>query len=220
MSGCPELHELLVPEDRRDPAGRRHVDDCPRCRNRLALYASFVEPGDVPAGADPDDADRRLAGVIDRVRHEEQGGSRMPAPDRPGRSRRAPFILGWRPAWALASVLLLGSVVLIRPWEMRPPDTGALRGNGAAALALDAPSFGASAVRLSWSAVPGADAYEVRVLGPDLAELSRREVSGTSVEVPLAELGAPSGSVLGWKVTALRAGERLATSSTGTLRRP
>jgi len=44
---------------------RVHLAHCPRCRARLASFLSFLEAEDV-AGADPDDADARLAAVLRR----------------------------------------------------------------------------------------------------------------------------------------------------------
>jgi len=230
---CPELHELLELESRAaDDERRRHLDDCPRCRNRVALYASFVEPVIVPAGADVADAERRLAEAFERAWRAESPDPVAPRETGPARgagdsaARRGWWAPSWRPAWALAAVLLVGSIVLLRPWDRGPPETGALRGApggaGQDALRLEVPvRLDGGGLRLSWAAHPEADAYEVRILGPDLAELMRREVTGASLELGRDELPAtPAGAVLGWKVTALRAGARLATSTTGTLRRP
>jgi len=225
-ASCPELHELLALESKPPgDAARRHLEECPRCRNRLALYASFLEPGEAPAGADVADAERRLTEALDHARRAEAPAA-SPSPAAGGVAPRRARV-SWRPAWALAGLLLAGAIVLVRAWSLGPPETGVLRSatrapGATATLRLEAPApLPGGAVRLAWAAQPGADAYEVRVLGPDLALLTRREVAGTSLELGPDDLAAaPVGAVLGWKVTALRAGERLAVSTFGTLRRP
>jgi hypothetical protein len=239
-AGCPELHELLAHQTR--PAGdpeRLHLDSCPRCRNRVALYADFTQPASLPAEADLADAERRLGASLRTLRGAAQAS---PAPDRvPDRLPRAtrekqgflqsllaPFgnPSPWRLAVAGGGLIVAVALVMIRPWGLGGPDpTGTLRDEGSTReLELKAPSaLSDGRIRLAWTPDPEAEAYRVRVLGPDLTEILSRDLTGaTALVIERATLPAsiPPGTVLGWNVAVLRGGGEIRRSSTGTLRAP
>jgi hypothetical protein len=74
--------------------------------------------------------------------------------------------------------------------------------------------------RLAWTAVEGADAYQVRFFSSDLDPLAQIEpVPVLSIGVTRDQLGADaaSGNVVLWRVVALRGGDIIATSPVGTI---
>lgn len=175
------------------PAGdprRDHVEACPRCAARLAALASFLDGGDVPAGADPDAADRRLAAALRDERNRRSAGGRR-------------FGAG---LLALAAVLLL---LVVGPGLLGdhegPPASGTLRGDAAP----DAFALRAEGRTLSWNAIPGADAYEVILYDDSLAPLGEPIAirGATSLEL---DLDGPAPAY--WRVTARRGGDPLASS--------
>jgi len=72
---------------------------------------------------------------------------------------------------------------------------------------------------LEWEALPGADAYRVLVLGPDLSERSRfGPFNGTSASLPEGVMtGSGAGRMLVWQVVAMRGGDPIARSPVETL---
>jgi hypothetical protein len=232
-AGCPELHELLALQTRPigDP-GRLHLDACPRCRNRVALYADFTQPSSLPAEVDLADAERRLgASLGTRRRAAPAAQDRAPRTVREGpgllHSLLAPFggLGPWRLAVAGGGLIAAVALVVIHPWQPASDPTGALRSGGTAEeVELQAPSVLPDGwIRLAWTPDPQAEAYRIRVLGPDLTEILSRDVTGaTALVVERGTLPAsiPTGTVLGWNVAVLRGGGEIRRSSTGTLRAP
>lgn len=198
------------------------------------LYTDFESPASTPREADLADAERRLSASLSalRGRAAEPEGAREPRrriqPSRPGPlSGLAGWFTGPRP-WRLAvggALIAAVAVIVIRPWEPESTPVSTLRaGSAPASVRLRAaevlPDGG---VRLAWSADPGAEAYHVRVLGPDLTEILSRDVVGaTELVVDRSMLPAriPPGTVLGWNVGVIRGGGELKRSPTATLRAP
>jgi hypothetical protein len=195
---------------------RRHTEECPRCRSLVQSYQAFLEASPAP-GAGVTEARPRLDAAIRRG-----ADAAFPA------QARAPFPMksgGWWRAWvrpvpALATALVVVAAAFLF-WPRGEP-TSLLRESGQAAdawnLSVAAPTDGS--VLLSWNEVAGADAYEVRIYGPELDELLRLPSTATSVAVGRSAFPAdlPAGADLTWVVTALRGGDVMQTSPPGSLR--
>jgi hypothetical protein len=226
---CPDLATLLDAGRREsgDP-DRSHLETCPRCRNRLALYHEFEHPTALPVEADLADAERRLAESLAGLASPSavRGPLARPRPEpRGGLFRGIASVLFGPGPWRVALAgggLLAAALIVFRPWQ-GANDAGVLRGSGerVPALAAAAP-LADGRVHLTWSADPDAEAYRVRVLGPDLVPLLSRDVTTTSLDVDRSALtGAVApGTVLGWNVAVLRGGGEIRRSATGTLRAP
>lgn len=190
-----------------DP-GLAHLAGCPRCRARLASYRSFAA-GAAAAGADPDDAEGRLAQALHRAIAETPRA----------RSRRfgPPAHGAWRPALALAAVLVAAVglwrfAATPRPGAVEPP---VLRGETVAAPApvpLAGRALADGRLVLSWRRQPGADAYRVALHGADLAEAARVEAGNDST------VSVSPGAARFWRVIALRGGDEIGRSALAPLR--
>lgn len=200
------------------PAGdpvREHVESCPRCRNLLRSYLSFVAAEPVEGFA-VDGARRQLDALID---------ARVGAGATPGPSRFSVFLHRMmRPAPLLtaAAVVVIAAVVI---WQQqsRTPEGVNLREEPAANHMTLAPAEVRpdGSIHLRWGVVPGADAYHVRVYGPGLTEVYRSgEVTESSLTIDRSDLPAdlPPTLDLMWRVYALHAGDVLQTSAPGSIR--
>jgi hypothetical protein len=233
----PELHELLQMADLAPGDERRaHLDRCPRCRNEVVQFRDFMDPADVPAGANADHAERKLAESLSRARHasgmgidpQAVGRATTSAPSTrrvvPGRARWWDWLVsGGRPAWAAALAVVV-VVLVLRSGQSPPPGEPAMRGQGDVVEVelRESRALPQGGVRLAWTPVPRAEGYVVRVLDSGLNEIARRAVTGDSsiVLFPSDVPVAARGTVLGWKVTALSGGGELATSRVAALRLP
>jgi hypothetical protein len=202
------------------------------------MYAAFLDPGPAPAGADVEDADRRLAEsfrlartAMSPERDAAGSGTRPATGDRDAAGRRGaggmrriwPGPL-WQPALAFAAIAVASVVLVARLLSPGPAGEGVMRDATVpvAAPALEEPvNLADGAVKLSWTRHPDADAYRVRLLGPDLAELGQWEARDTALAIAAADLpqGIAPGSVVGWRVSALRGGGEIAASSIAPQRR-
>lgn len=201
---------------------RRHLDVCPRCSARWSELRDFLLFTPAPSEAQPDAARRRLQQWLDTE-------LLAPSAERRPDSRRA-WVSRERWAWAtdLRFAAAAAAVVLVGvfwAWQ-RPPvpiPGAALRGEGTRlqgsmsrslfTLSL-APGSRGDDVRLRWTAVANADAYEVTLLASDLSVLSRMEVRGrTGFAVPDSALGTRAGRAPTLaRVRALRRGDEISLS--------
>ncbi|MBM3318033.1 MAG: hypothetical protein FJY75_09300 [Candidatus Eisenbacteria bacterium] len=209
---------------------RLEAEACARCRSRLAAYHEFLHPSALPAGALPDEADEllaaRLAGAIpggEQVRPFERHGSAS------GGAARRPWMPRLLPP-ALTAAALLVMIWVGREagvFDRRGGDEILLREEASGAPAtpeLDARVVEADAgLRLSWSAVAGADRYEVDLHGEDFREIERFDAgSELSLALPAGKT-APlraSGEILLWRVTAYGGGDAIAQSRIRPLELP
>lgn len=197
---------------------RRHVEECPRCRNLLRSYQTFLRAEPV-AGFGIDAERRKLDKLISSKVSEK----------RPEASRHSPTGFGSMlrglvrpvPLIAVGAVLVLAAVVVWR--QARGPEDILLRSgptSQTAALPLaDVRPDGS--IHLSWTAVPGADAYQVRIYGPNLTEIYRHpEVAETSIVIDRSLLPSdlPPKLDLMWRVYALQAGDIIEVSEPGSIR--
>jgi hypothetical protein len=219
---CFSAEELarVLEVDPGDPR-RRHLDECPRCRARLRAFQTFMAPPDVPEGADPRDAQRRLDAVVDALGKE---------PARPravrGRSSLPEWLTGpvWRPALAAAAVLVVASVLVATLTPRRELVLRGLPGDGARAeLRLEAARVTGVGTELRWSPVPGEVRYRVDLFGSDLREIARLAPTPETRLVVTRSMvpdGVVAGTTLLWRVTALTDSGLVAVSPVGSLRAP
>lgn len=193
----------------------KHVRDCPRCSALLLEYHDFVAATDVPAGADVEDASRRLsAGIASLVRPQEAAVPRRVRTASFG-SRLAKWWAGPARWPALATAAL--AVVAAGWWAMRAPapqEDVWRGGDRVPTLEWRAVAVGNEALVLHWSGVPGASLYGVTLLGPALEP--RAELPLTSDTTALLEraqwpASAP-GETLYVRVDAMRDGSVLGMS--------
>lgn len=226
---CPDVEELevllkLPSHDSR----RRHLDDCPRCRARVMTFLEFTAaPDDVPRDL-LHEAEAKLDAALKREL--ALGG------DRRSEAGAAPF-RRWlaslsQPRFAFtagAAVLAVAVFVAVKVVSRRPNEPFLLRGSEehvapgtSTSLALRAaPAEGG--MELTWSSVPGADAYEVRIYATNLEEIARLRPTPEARRL-LARSDLPpsvaAGSVVLWKVVALQGGDPLQESAPTPLRVP
>jgi hypothetical protein len=210
-----------------DDERRQHLEQCPRCASRLLLYERYLS-GAVRPGADPEDADLRLAAVmksaIDRNDDDDD------APERGGFFARVAEVLayaGARPAWAAAAVIVVvvaAAALVWRPWS--PQDTVLRDGKTPQeevrqVLVDEVAVADEGAFLLSWRPFEGADGYAISVRTPELAEIARfGPVADTSFVLRRALLPLEAPSVLLWRVVALRAGDEIGRSRPASLKLP
>lgn len=216
---CLRLENLLAiaAGEREDPR-RDHVRDCPRCRSRLKAYGLFTSLE--TQGACPGE-ERAVAQLTATLRDRIGVSESLPA-----RPARVPW---WTPRRLVpacgAAAILLGGFLLVQDDLRRPGGEPIAR--EAPASPLDAGLSPAparpradGALELSWSPVPGADAYRVRLLDAGLQELARFDAGArTSLALTAESLRAWSDRATYWHVQALAAGDPVADSAPQALPR-
>lgn len=214
---------------------RRDAEACARCRARLMAFASFVAALDVPAEAGLEEADARLAAILEartggRVKgdHDWRDGTPVDDGDKAAAAEgrrwldRLLVVFGrpaLRPAWAAVVVLLAVWGVRESGLIQRPGDRSIeLRGESGRSPGgietLDAVMAADGSMVVAWKAVPGADRYAIVVCDASLRETSRVE-AGPELSGRLdSDLsGRASGSdPLFWGVVAYRGGDEIARS--------
>ncbi|UCE01811.1 MAG: CHAT domain-containing protein [Candidatus Latescibacterota bacterium] len=129
---------------------------------------------------------------------------------------------GARPAWMVPAAAALVALLLIYgPGEESAVRSGILRGDSATEFAASAQlEPGVPATRFTWSAVGGADAYDVVLLSVDLEEVARHP-AGTETSLQLAfDRVRHDNSGLLWRVQAYRRGDALRNSRIAPLPLP
>lgn len=232
---CLRDEELALLAERTGDPRLREVEQCASCRSRLAAFRSFLLAADVPAGARPEEADARLRSALDTeiygspreaalpAAHRQDpppAGDRHPEGGVPGRFFRSLWRPGFRLAWGAAIVIL--AFVGIRSSGLLGPGGGestVLRDGGRAGAPgmqiVDPVRDPSGALRLGWSAVAGADRYEVVVHGEGFAERERIDAGArTGCVIPAESLAtlAAAGGTLYWRVLAYQKGDLVAQS--------
>lgn len=221
-------HRCLLPEQieevlaiSMEDARRKDAEQCPRCRSLLRQYSEF-STGKIEDPAEAAVVRPRLRRFIDEsIRRGEQ-------PATGGKdnlwSRLTAKFWPW-PALATAAAAAAIVTVTLAPWQ--GPEEGGivLRGEddamaGFTLLPPESPAAGI--VRLSWTAVPAAEAYRVVVYDASFDEIFSSIVTDTSVSLPLDDLavGWQTAATLQWEVEALRQGDVVSRSEPGTLQKP
>lgn len=214
------LAELAALPDGHPDVAR--VRDDPETWARLVALREFLSPSAIPGGARPDAATERLRAAL-RTALDEQA-----APGRP----QARAVARGRPWWVallapparpwLAAAAGLAALVVVLAVPRLTVRQDQVRGRPGG-VELAAPSFTPDRVVLSWRSVTGADAYEVRLLGADLAPVAQPiRLPDTTVAVSRAETlaGLGPGAQLHWRVSALARGTPIAESETRSFRLP
>ncbi len=199
---------------------RRHAETCPRCRSLVESYLAFAKAEPV-TGSGVEHA----CGVLDASIR--KGAERwIPTETRTSSlSARAPWWHGLlRPAPLVAAASIVVASVFL--FTSRTPDPGVLRDD-----AMESEPFSLlpsevgedGSISLSWTAMTGADAYEVRIYGPDLSEVYRHPAAAeTSTVIARSLLPAdlPPSLDLTWRVYALSGGDVIEISGPGSIRAP
>lgn len=197
----------------------------PRTRALLLRYREFLaEPAPMP-GADFAAADARLAAALERE-------LALPGTTPARRVITTEPREGWlhrllappmRPALAFAALAVVAGVVFV---STRPtPRTGepVMRGDTTRTMEARILASEPGRVTLQWSAVSGAERYELRFYASDLTERGRVDLgSQTRVELLTGELpaGLVAGEVVFWQAVALRGSDVVQQSATATIRLP
>lgn len=244
---CPPIETLVaVRRLAADDPERLDAESCPRCRELLASHEEFLNDRSVPDGVDLGRASHRLTRAFEDMLAAQQRGEaedesvakpaagaraadvRRPIRDHM-RSRRFDWL--FRPgslAWGVIGVAMIVGGLYVgssrglfgRGEDVLRSDPGETREPG---LMLREPALVAGGVELRWTPDPGADAYRVLLIGPDLEEIaSLGPVADTMLVLGREALpeGLDAGTTLGWQVESQRGGFTLRSSSTGTLRLP
>ncbi len=196
---------------------RRHAEACPRCGSLLASYREFAAVRD----ADGSNVERARPHLDARIRSDAKrwvsGHSYAST-----RSRTTGWRALLRPAPVFAAASIAVAVAFL--FTNRGRDTGVLRDDTAIHAAVELhPAFVADdgTIRLSWSAMTGADSYQVRIYGPDLSEIVRlSDIAETTTTVARSALppDLPPSLDLTWRVYALSGGDEIEASEPGSIR--
>lgn len=213
---CIDARETgMVLELSVDSPVRRHAESCPRCKSLVASYQSFMEAAPVE-GADLE----RARGLLDaRIRADASRWKPLGAPAR---------TFWWQALLRPMPLLAAGLVVIAAAvfWTTREPEQSSLRESAtpSQAFALNPAELAADGnILLSWSSVAGADAYQVRLYGPDFGEIYRSPNNATTsltIERALLPPNQTPRLDLTWRVFALSQGDVIATSAPGSIRTP
>lgn len=206
---------------------RRHAETCPRCRSLVESYRAFMKA----ESAEGSGVEKARAVLDARIRKEAERWvpSATRASSMTGSPVREPWWRGFlKPAPMLAGAAVI-AIAAVFVWTSRAPEEGVLRDDGAQAqlFALQETQVDDQSIHLSWTAMAGADAYQVRLYGPDLNEVYRHpDLAGTSVVIARSALSenladdlTPSLD-LTWRVYALSGGDVIEVSEPGSIRAP
>lgn len=197
---------------------RRHAQTCARCRSLLETYLEFMK-AEPEAGSGLE----RARGALDASIRK---GAERWEPARTSSITRESWWRGFlKPAPLLAGVAVaaIATVIVV---TTRGPEPEILRDDTVTAqpFSLNEAQVDASgAIHLSWTAMAGAEGYQVRLYGPDLSEVYRlAETRETSAVVARTALPAdlPATLDLTWRVYALSQGDVIEVSAPGSIRAP
>jgi hypothetical protein len=221
---CPpiERFEQLLLGDPEDP-GRRHLDQCPRCRARVASFAMFMQLDPLPEGARLEDVRERLSRAIHRE------AEAVPQRARWSNSPFSWFRIQarvWRPALGVACIVLVVGIFLYRESDRRSEPAPVLRDTSSTApigAPLVSESLPDGGMLLRWTGVPDAQGYRIHVYGSNLLEITSFDIGSQPTAMlsadRLAALG-PSRAPRIWRVGVLRNGDEIALTPPATFRLP
>lgn len=203
---CLNLEELagMTTDDPR----RVHLDACPRCQAVLKSFAEFMDPQDVPQGADVADAHARLAAALESEITPQENVVR-PAP-----SFWTPFRVRTLAAAAAVVIVAVGLSMFGSGWGpgngVLPHQEPVLRGIGAPAAPFlcQLELLSGGRIQATWPGIAEATGYRVVVYDLDLKELEAFEAgSATHLMIQL-----PAGGAF-CRVIALKDGDELGRSN-------
>ena len=217
-SNCydPELLAEIM-EQPEDSPRRNHLDNCPRCRARLATFQEFIASEGECDPARLELAMTRLGNDLDL---EIFGEVNTPRPE-PGNSIFQRYLDSriTRVVMAMAAMIIL--FFTLDGLVHRPDNPEILlRANNQSTatnelLLHQTAPLADGAVELSWQGIPDADTYRVKILGTDLRELASFDLAGsTSFRLDPQILADPAfgPGPFAWLVIALNGGDEIARS--------
>jgi hypothetical protein len=212
---CFRLEELesLIDLDAQDPR-RRHLEDCPLCRARLAAYKAFITEGPPQAGSKPERAEAELGSFMENMIRGSEARSDSRARLHARRFPKRVLIPGLAVAAAAAVILIIalspfpgGDRQL--PAPLRGSDSPSITGAGVSVRPVEQSG---SSVLFSWTARPDADRYEIQIFNARLEGVARFEAGGdTSLTVESGDLPGPDEPFF-WRIAAFRGGDEIAHS--------
>ncbi|MEN8008461.1 MAG: hypothetical protein ABFS42_15740 [Candidatus Krumholzibacteriota bacterium] len=195
--GCLKPDELadLTADDPR----LAHVEECPRCRAVMMSYQAFMDPADIPAGADLDDAQVRLSAAL-----EQEMEVVRPAP-----TFWTPFRVRTFAAAAAVLIVAVGLSLFGGGPEVISTDGPVLRGVGASAelFRIDMSKQENGEFWVSWPAIDEATGYRVVIYGEDL-----EPILGYDAESATAYKFEPPAGAAFCRVIAFRDGDEIGKS--------
>jgi len=226
----PDPHDELAPYADLPPDDPRIAALPPRLRARLHAYREFLAPGDVPDGARPDEAERRLGEMLEReLGIAPAGRARAAAAAGAGGPRPLPWWTkpGGRLALAFAALVVvvagswLATLQTLRPRE--PMMRGAPDASRGGNLSVRIRALADGAVRLEWDTPPGADRFTLVFLSPDLTEIARvpdLQESHFDLRPGALPAGLAPGTRVLWRALALHGPDEIARSRTEAIAVP
>jgi hypothetical protein len=202
-SRCIPIEELARVRDLPETAAERtHAESCPRCRAALLALTEFERGDDaLPPESGAPAANARLDAVIETLTTPDpEPAARGPVPRRsePGWLARLFAPPAMRFATGFAAVAIVATAVW---WSGRGPadsaDSGERMVRGES-QATDAAGLRAvpGGWELTWTAVAGAESYDVVLLDPELREVAR--ISGLrETRLLLSRAALPAGVTVG-----------------------
>ena len=215
-----QIEGLLALSD--DDPRRRHLDECPRCKAVLTSYLAFIE-ANTAAGADPDAAEARLAGYLETVTGFSPSRRAETVAGNDGFVSKLTRALFLRPAWAAAALVVVAAGILWwSPWsqpERVLRDTPQGVPGAGIPLDLHAPQIQpGNFILLTWEPLEGAEEYQVRLYGEDLAEIVRfQPTEAPSLSLDRSKLPEETPAVVLWRVAALQDGDEIGISEPAPL---
>ncbi len=197
---------------------RRHVEDCPRCRNLLRSYQKFLRAEPV-AGFNVEFARRTLDALI-----ASKVGEKRPAASQRSSTSFSSVLRGLMRPTPLIAVGAVAILVAAVVWRQTQESEGILLRDEPTSRSAALPPAEVrpdGSIHLTWQAVPGADAYQIRIYNSTLTEIYRHpDVAETSVVIDRSSLPSdlPPALDLMWRVYALQAGDVIEASEPGSIR--
>ncbi len=218
----PEKFDELLDLPQGDPR-KEHLAGCSACRSLLLAYRRFLDPSDLPNGAQPGPAGKELSRFLAEQLDKDSSEPSVP----PFSSRLLAALTGpWlRPGLALVAVFLIIGVFWVNgDGPSLPGHSGVVRdlpAEDAMTWRLLPPArLEAGGLELAWEPYLEAESYRVQLLDASLLELG----SFDSARAPRFEIGAASiaaltGEARFWRVLAISGGDEVARSGTRSLPR-
>lgn len=219
---CFSIEELaeVAACDATDPRNA-HLEQCPRCRARLASFQSFVDQDRELAGSRAEAASKKLA----RALEEEIFSGELPelagGPTNPFRRFLGViFAPQVRPAWAVLSIALL-VIVIRQSWQVPPTEAPniVLRGatpEATATISAQLELLAGGEGIITWSGTPEAERYVLILYGADLGEIRRLDCDSPTT-FRLMPSDGPAGddqaAIRFWRVVGMRGDEEAGRSA-------